>query len=103
MYLILSIPDLCTLTSIAMEFSIEFYTVGSRWSIRYILGVAGYNFQRNIEFLSLKIVLVLKYSVDHDEMPHYTAFHLGPHCFTKYLFWGIWYSKGQIISCLGVF
>ena len=65
--------------------------------------VKGYNYQRNIEFFSLKIVFVLKYSVDSDEMPQYAAFHLGLHCLTQYPFWGIWYSKGQIILCLCVF
>ena len=64
-----------------MEFSIYFYTVRSVWSIRYILGVTGYNIQRNIEFLSLKIVFVLKYSVDPDEIS------LCLHCFTMHPFW----------------
>ena len=27
---------------------------------------------------------MLGYSADHDEMPHYAAFHLGPHCLPKY-------------------
>ena len=34
---------------------------------------------KNIEFLSLKIVLVLANSIDPDEMPHHAAFHLGRH------------------------
>ena len=38
-----------------------------------------------IEFLSLKIVLVLANSVDPDEMWHDGAFHLGLHCLLKYL------------------
>ena len=43
-----------------MEFSIKFDTVKSGWSIVYIEGVTGYNFQKNIVLnLSLKIDFVL--------------------------------------------
>ena len=35
---------------------------------------------------SLKIVLTSAKSVDPDEMQQYAAFHLGLHCFPKYLF-----------------
>ena len=34
-------------------------------------GVTGFNFQKNIAFLSLKINFVLANSVDPDEMPHF--------------------------------
>ena len=43
-----------------------------------LLGVTGWLFQ----ILSLRIVLTLTNSVDSDEMLHYTAFHLGLHCFS---------------------
>ena len=49
-----------------------------------------------IEFLSLKIVLVLANSVDPDEMPHYGAFHLGLHCLLKNPFRGFQYTKGYL-------
>ena len=45
----------------------------------YTLRVTGYDFQKNIVFLSLKIDFDLANSADPDEMPHYVAFHLGPH------------------------
>ena len=34
---------------------------------------------------SLKIVLIIANIVDPDEMQHHAAFHLGLHCFQKYL------------------
>ena len=34
------------------------------------------------------------YSKDSDEMPHYAVFHQGLHCFYKYLFKDIPYTKG---------
>ena len=49
-------------------------------------GVMGYNFHIKNLFLSLKIVFVIANSVDPDEMPHYTAFHLGLHCLPKNAF-----------------
>ena len=39
-----------------------------------------------IVFLSLNIVFISANSADSDEMPPYTAFHLGLHCLPKYLF-----------------
>ena len=33
-------------------------------------------------------------SVDHYEMPHYAAFHVGAHCLLKYPFMGFKYTKG---------
>ena len=45
----------------------------------------------------LKIDFVLANSVGPDEMPHYAAFHLGLDCLPKYLFRGLWYSKGKYI------
>ena len=37
---------------------------------------------------SQKIDFVKANSADPDEMSHYAAFHLGLHCFSKYLFAG---------------
>ena len=45
-------------------------------------------------FLSLKDVLILANSADPDEMQHYAAFHLGPHCLPKNLFRNFQYTKG---------
>ena len=47
-----------------------------------------------ILFLSLKVVLILANSADPDEMQHIAAFHLGLHCFPKYLFRGFPAYKG---------
>ena len=38
---------------------------------------------------SLNIGFILVNSADLDEMPHSVAFHLGLHCFPKYLFMGL--------------
>ena len=35
---------------------------------------------------SFLIIFVLSNSIDPDEMMHYLTFHLGLHCFPKYLF-----------------
>ena len=45
-------------------------------------------------FQSLKVVLILVNSADPDEMKHDAAFHLGLHCFSKYLFRGFQFTKG---------
>ena len=45
-----------------------------------------FKYPTKIEFLSMKIVLILANIVDPDEMPHYAAFHLGLHCLPKYPF-----------------
>ena len=34
------------------------------------------------------------HSADPDETPHYAALHLGLHCLSLYLFWGLRSSKG---------
>ena len=51
-------------------------------------------FQENIVFLSLKIDFVLANSANPDEMPPYSALHLGLHCFPKYPFRGFQSSMG---------
>ena len=56
-------------------------------------GVTDYHFQ--IKMVSLKITFVLTNSVDPDEMPHYTAFHLGLHCLPKYMF-RVYYSIHRV-------
>ena len=45
-------------------------------------------------FWSLGIVFTFTNSVDPDEMPHFAAFHLGFHCFSKYLFRSFQLYKG---------
>ena len=49
-------------------------------------------------FLSLKVVLILANSEDPDEMQHYAAFHLGLHCWPKYLFRVSSIKKGFVNS-----
>ena len=58
------------------------------------LGVSGYDFQKNIVFFCLKVFFSFNNIVDHDEMPHYAAFHLGLHCLQKYSFRGFPDTKG---------
>ena len=58
------------------------------------VGVACYNFQNNIAFLSLKINFFLTNSADPDKMPPNAAFHLGLHCLTLYPFRVFQSSKG---------
>ena len=45
-------------------------------------------------FLSMKTVFILANSADHDEMPHYAAFHQGLHCLSTYRFTGTKNEKG---------
>ena len=56
-------------------------------------GVIGFNFQKYIVFLSLKLVFVLATSTDTDEMPCYAVFDLGPYCLPKYLIRDFQYTK----------
>ena len=42
----------------------------------------------------MKIFFICANSADHDEMPHYAAFHLGLHYLPKYLFTVIQNEKG---------
>ena len=49
--------------------------------------------QKYSVFLSLKVVLILANSTDH-EMQHYAAFHLDLHCLPKYWIRGFQYIKG---------
>ena len=57
-----------------MNSSIWFDTINLD-SPLYTSRVSGYNFLKKLYFMS-----ALTNSVDPDEMPHYTAFHLGLHC-----------------------
>ena len=64
------------------------------------LGVTAHSwviYSTNIEFLSLKMVLVSANSEDSDEMPHYGAFHLDLHCLPKYPFGSFPFTKGRHI------
>ena len=47
------------------------------------LGVSGYNFQKNVAFLCLKIFFTFTNIEDPDEMQHSAAFHRSLHCFSK--------------------
>ena len=58
--------------------------------------VTGYNFQKHIVFISLKIDFVFAKSADPDEMQHNAAFHLGLHCLRKYPFRGFLSTMGQV-------
>ena len=44
-------------------------------------------------FLTMKVVLILSFSADPDEMQHDTAFHLGLHCLQKYQLRGFHYES----------
>ena len=77
-----------------MEFLTTFYTAKSGWSIVYMEGVTGYNFQNNNLSLSLKIDFVLANSADPDEIPHYAAIHMGISCLSKYPIRVFWFQKG---------
>ena len=57
-------------------------------------GVTGYNFLKNIIFLSLKIYSVLANSADPDEMPHFVPFYLGLRCVQKHPLRGFQSTKG---------
>ena len=46
-------------------------------------------FLYNDVFLDLKVIFILEYSADPDEMPPYAAFNLGLHWLPKSLFTGI--------------
>ena len=43
---------------------------------------------------SVRIIFKLENSAGPDEMPHSVAFHLGPHCFSKYPFSVFQFTKG---------
>ena len=61
-----------------MEYPIKFDTV--KWDGPLYI---------RLEFhktFSLKILFVLAYTTDPDEISHYAAFHLGLHCLPKYRF-----------------
>ena len=53
--------------------------------------------KKNIVLLCLKIFFTFINSVDHDEMQHYAAFHLGLHCLQKHPFRGFPNIKGSAI------
>ena len=54
-----------------------------------IIYFKGSQFPNYDAFLSLKIAFTLMNSVNHNEMLHHAAFHLGSHCLSKYLFKGL--------------
>ena len=57
-------------------------------------GVTGYNSIIKIAYLFMKIIFVIAYSGDSDEMQHYAAFHLGLHYLPKYVFRSYEYTTG---------
>ena len=62
-----------------MDFPILIDTISMGLPIVYFKGLQ-VEFLNYDAFLSLKVVLILANSADPDEMQHYAAFHLGPHC-----------------------
>ena len=62
-----------------MDSSFWFDTINFGWSIIYTEGSQVIISQKNIAFISLKIVFVLANSVDLDEIPKYAEFHLCLH------------------------
>ena len=62
------------------------------------LGVSDYNLQNYCFLLSEDLFYL--YSVDHGEIQHYAAFHLGLHCLQKYLFRGSPNTKALTNYCL---
>ena len=70
-----------------MEFSINFDTVKSGWSIVYIEGL-------QVIIFTLKIDFVLANSAEPDEMPPYMAFHLSLRHSIHLFISGFWSSKG---------
>ena len=68
---------------ILMDFPIHIDTISMELPILYFYGS-----QVEVYKLPLKVVLILANCTDPDEMQHYAAFHLGLHCFPKYLYRG---------------
>ena len=58
------------------------------------VGMSGYNFQKILYFLFVKIFFTFTNSVDPNEMQYYAAFHLDLHSLYKYLFRGSPNTKG---------
>ena len=52
-------------------------------AIRAVLFISCSVFPNYDVFLFLRIFFTFTNSVDTDEMQHYAAFHLGPHCLSK--------------------
>ena len=78
---------------ILMDYPIHIDTISMELSISYFKGFS-VKISINGVLLSLKIVFILAYSADPDEMLPYVAFHLGIHCLHKYLFIDAQNEKG---------
>ena len=50
----------------------------------------------------MKFFFTFTNSVDHDKMQHYAAFHLGFHCFQKYLLGVSLSTKGYFWNVVGL-
>ena len=75
--------------SLHRSFSLVWYNILGIVHCTYTyLGVSHSNFKKKYCIYCLKILSTLTNSVDPDEMQRNAAFHLGLHCFQKYLFMG---------------
>ena len=90
---VLRVINLLSTLCILMGFLIYIDTISMGLPIVYFKGTR-VNFLNYVVFLSLNIVLILANSADPDEMQQYAAFHLGLHCWPKYLSRGFQNTKG---------
>ena len=72
---------------ILMDFPIHIVTINMELSIETLIT------NRRQPHGTARFVLILANSADPDEMQHYAAFRLGPHCLPKYPFRGFQYTK----------
>ena len=84
-YWVHSAQDFGLTLYILMDSSFLFNVINLGWSIVYFAGPQLINSKENNIFL-LKIVFIIAKYVDHHEMPHYAAFHLGLYCLPEYEF-----------------
>ena len=73
----------------------KLHTIKAGWSFLYIEGSQAIISKKIlcIVFLSLNMDFFFSNSADPDEMLHYTPFHLGLRCLSKYPFRGFWSTK----------
>ena len=77
---------------ILMNSSFCFVTMSPKWSIVLFKGPQITIFELRHTSVP-EIVFIYANSADPDEMLHYAAFHLGPHCLPKYLLRGFQYKR----------
>ena len=69
-----------------MDYPTHIDTTSMELSILYLKGLPGEILLYNYVFMSLKIVFILANSADPDEMPPYSAIHLGHNCLPKNMY-----------------